>query len=469
MLLYSMTSIFCMKTEGAIDNMNYNFTQLTGEVITPDNPYYTVARQEFNRSIQKFPLAIVFCKTPQDVSNAVQWCRKYRVSLRIRSGRHNYEGYSTGNNVLVIDLSKMQAISIDKCANQVTVQGGVNFRQFYAYVSSLGYPFPGGSCPTVGAAGYALGGGWGYSARCFGLGCDNLEELLIVDDMGKIIVASPTQNSDLFWACQGGGDGNFGVVVSLTFRLPAKVDRVTFVEIYYPNTSTQKQAAFFEIWQDWLETADCRITMTAAMYNGPDEGTAIYARGLFYGSPDDVEEVLQPLLDFDGAQPTIEYLSFFDAIQRIENSYPTSQKFKSTGRFAVEEYDTSTLLGLTSLIADPPKGSVYAAITLYAMGGRIQCVCPSETAFYYRNARYIIGFQTVWEDDQYAEQNIQWLNKRFPYLKKVTQGSYVNFPYNNLPQYMIDYYGGNAQRLMAVKRKYDPSNTFHFPQSIPLK
>jgi len=200
---------------------------LTGRVVIPADPLYNEARQGFNRALQQYPLIIVYCRNRCDISNAVIWSRTYNVPLRIRSGGHNYEGYSNGNCTLVVDVSEMNEILLDENRNILHVQSGATNGQIYQFISSRGYPFPGGTCPTVGISGYATGGGWGLSCRWLGLGCDSLEEIELVNDKGCILKASRDCNSDLFWACRGAGGGNFGVVTSMKFQMPPKVDFVT--------------------------------------------------------------------------------------------------------------------------------------------------------------------------------------------------------------------------------------------------
>lgn len=195
---------------------------LTGEIILPYDSQYDELRQGYNRAVQKYPFIIVYCFETCDVINAVKWARKHCIPIRIRSGGHNYEGFSNGDSVLVIDLSQFNNVILDECAGLVYMQGGATNKDVYECVSSKGYPFPGGTCPTVGVGGYVTGGGWGLSCRYLGLGCDNLEEIEIVDYEGKLIKANSYCNSDLFWACRGAGGGNFGVIVSMTFSLPQK-------------------------------------------------------------------------------------------------------------------------------------------------------------------------------------------------------------------------------------------------------
>ena len=203
------------------------------DVITSSSNYYNYARQEWNRSIDKYPTAIAYCKTFDDVKKAVLFAKKNKFKLRIRSGGHNYEGFSIDDGIFVIDISNLNRIEINYENNTVTAEGGASFGQLYNLIGSNGYPFPGASSSTVGVAGLTLGGGWSYSSRYLGLACDYLSEIKLINYEGSIITANKNTNSDLFWALKGSGGGNFGVIVSLTFDLPPKVDLVTTFNIYY--------------------------------------------------------------------------------------------------------------------------------------------------------------------------------------------------------------------------------------------
>ncbi len=441
-----------------------DFDGLTGRVITPEDPSYQALRQVYNRAVNKFPLAIVYCLNEGDVSNAVLWSISHHVSLRIRSGGHNYEGYSTGNDILEIDLSEMNQITIDETAHLLTVEGGVNNRQVYEFVSSLGYPFPGGTCPSVGVSGYALGGGWGLSCRYLGLGCDNLTKLRMINYEGTALTASPQENPDLFWALRGGGGGNFGVIVSMTFRLPGKIDKITLIDIRYPDSDQEKQASFIRTWQDWLAAADPRITLVSRIFNSIEDGLGILARGFFYGPPEAALGIITPLLRLGGVKYTLKYLPFLEAVNRIGSFYPPFEAFQSTSRFVLRDFTDCESCRLADMIADRPQGSSYAALSFYALGGKVAEEGPSATAFTYRNAKYIIWLNTVY--DGCKCNNAAWISERFCYLKSITEGAYVNFPYDGLPRYLEEYYGCNVRRLKMVKEQYDPLHVFSFPQGI---
>lgn len=445
------------------------FHGLTGKVIAPYSKEYGEARQEWNRAIQKFPLVLVYCFKTEDISNAICWARRHHVGIRIRSGRHHYEGYSTGNLVLVIDVSPMKGINLNKANDTLCIQSGATNQQVYNYAGEEGYPFPGGTCPTVGVVGYTLGGGWGYSSRFLGLGCDSLVDLEMVNYQGKVLKVNEKEHPDLFWACRGAGGGNFGVVTAMTFQLPPKIAKVTLVEMEYLNASQDTMIQFLDIWQKWLPDLDDRMTINASIYNSADIGMGIYGRGLFYGPPDEAEEILQPFARIEGAIINLQAMTFLEAMLKIQEAYPDSEKFKSTGRFADRQYNLAEIRNIVELIGQRPEGSVYAAVSVYALGGKVRAVDKRETAFYYRDAAYIMGIQSVWEKSKYASANISWVQRRFKYLKAITNGSYINFPYSCLRNYEKEYYGENACELRQINKKYDPRNVFSFPQAIGKK
>lgn len=443
------------------------FKGLTGEVVIPKDLEYDEARQEWNRAINKFPLVIVYCERKQDVVNAIRWAQRRCVRIRIRSGGHHYEGYSTGNLVLVIDISRLNRLILDKERNILRMEAGAKNTEVYDLVGSNGYPFPGGTCPTVGVSGFTLGGGWGLSSRLYGLGCDSLLELELVDYKGRLINANRYCNSDLFWACRGAGGGNFGVIVSMTFQLPEPTNPdVTLVRFFYVGTTKEKQAQVMDIWQNWLPGLDKRMTLVASFYNAEDEGLGIFAQGFFYGSPEMARELLQPFAEVEGFRVELEESSFLEAVKKVEETYPPSEKFKSTGRFVQRQYSTCELDNIAELIQAPAEGSVYAAVSFYAMGGEIREKGKRETAFFYRDARYIMGIQSVWTEDESARKNREWVRERFEYIKSITKGSFVNFPISNLRNYEREYFGDNAGRLNRVNEKYDPFNVFRFPQGL---
>lgn len=437
-----------------------------GEVVLPASPIYNEARQEWNRSIQKYPAAIVYCCNSGEIADALAYARENCMDVRIRSGGHNYEGFSVGNGALVIDTSLMKNVAVDLEEGWIRVGSGLSNRELYKIAGAFGYPFPSGTCPTVCVAGLTTGGGWGYSGRIFGLTCDSLMEAQMVDACGNIITANEASHPGLFWALRGGGGGNFGVVTSLKYRLPPKLFQVSFVEIRYHKTDDQTAEKFFRAWQDWLAVADERFTPNSRIFNSQEEGMGIFLRGIYYGTPEEAARSLQPFLRIAGAQPVIRAMTFLQAAETIEAMYPPYELFRFAGRFAYGKFSEDEIQNILRLIRNRARGSTFVSIGLYALGGKVKKIAQDETAFFYRDADYIIGIETVWENPEAEPENLAWMRPRFDYLQSVTCGSYINFPYLGTDDYMWAYYGCHAPLLQNIKEIYDPGNLFRFPQSI---
>lgn len=437
-----------------------------GDIVTPNYENYNEDRQIWNRAIQRYPYSILYCTDINDVIFVLKFALKNGYKFRIRGCGHNYEGYSIEDKALIIDLSRLNNIEVDYANNSVKIGAGVNNHALYNYLGQKGYPFPGGTCPTVGVIGYALGGGWGLSCRLFGLGADNLLEVELVNYKGELITANSKCNSDLFWALRGAGGGNFGIVTSATFRLPPKLNKVTLFKINYPNTSSIKQAKIMDIFQNLYLNLDRRVNMRCSFYNSKDEGLASSIIGLFYGTKSELKTILAPLLSIPNAISRLKYMDFLDAILEVEKIYPENEMFKSTGVFSNRLYSKDELLNLAESIKRRPLGSVFTAITFYGLGGAVSDIEKDQTAFYYRNSNYIIGIQSVWESPIYDEVNRAWIAYKLPYLESITNGFYINFPYYFLKDYEKEYYGNNICNLRIIKRKYDPFNIFKFQQSI---
>jgi len=435
-----------------------NFQGLTGKVITPSDKEYDILRLEYNLAINKFPLAIVYCYDPIDVSNAVKWCRRNCIDLRIRTGGHNYEGYSTDTDILVVDTVCMNKINIDPCKDIVNIQAGSTLNNIYSKLAEHGYGFDGGTCPTVGISGLVLGGGIGLSCRNFGLLSDNLLEIKIVNQNGFILTANNHVNSELFWACRGAGGGNFGIVISYTFKI-YKVDKITVIQLRWDKVSRED---FLALWQCWLKTVTKKISCFAGFNK---EG--IYLNGFFYGNKSEAKKILKSFLLLPGLleNSSIEYVPFIDAVKAIAFFYGPPNRFKATGRFIYKTLSKENINNLIEYVDNSP-GVDDCYIRLYSLGGVIKELPSNYSAYYYRNALYIIGITADWEKDDDAKIYKSWVAKVLKYVYPLSNGSYVNFPYAGLKNYGDAYYGKNYLHLKKIKKFYDPANIFNFQQSI---
>ena len=447
--------------------MNQEMKALAKKVITKDDFEYEVCRQGWNRGVEQYPLAIVYCQKEEEIQATIAYAKKHHYDLRIRSGGHHYEGYSNGNEVIVIDVSEMNAIEVNENRQTVTIQGGVRNEALYKALGEKGYPFPGGGCPTVGVAGLTLGGGWGYSARFLGLAADSLLELELVDAYGKILVANEKVNPKLFWACKGAGGGQFGVVTKLVYKLPAKVDLATWIYLDFPNSTLVEKKQIIATWQETFETLDSRLNLKMSIYHSDERGKGIFMTGICYGDASLAHELLMPFKSIACSMVLkLEEAPILKVNQIIQDSHPPYEKYKSNGRFLMRRLQDEEIEALINLVEVKPEGAYYAALSFYGMGGKIAQVPKENAAFYYRDAKAIIGLQAVWEDQEAAPVNRKWVLNQLEQVGGYTEGAFVNFPLAEIADYETAYFGTHTNQLRKIKEKYDPENCFSFPQSI---
>ena len=253
----------------------------------------------------------------------------------------------------------------------------------------------------------------------------------------------------------------------MKFKLVSKVDNVTFFEIRYNNPSINTQYTFFDTWQRWIDTVDNDINMRAGIYNTLEDGMYIYTIGISYKDINDTKKILEPFFKIHGLNITLKYISFLKATNEVSKIYPRYEYFKSPGRFANRYLSEDEILNIISVInRQRPEGSILTSVNMYGLGGKVSELDTHATAFYYRDSKYILLIQSEFENNYYKMENDRWVNENFSYIYNVTDGSYVNFPYNKLRNYKFEYYGDNVVRLECIKKKYDPYNVFSFPQGI---
>ena len=212
------------------------------------------------------------------------------------------------------------------------------------------------------------------------------------------------------------------------------------------------------------------MNLKTAIYNSREKGRGVKITGLFYGNSKEAKAILEPLLSItNNIEITIEDKSILECNRWIQDSHPDYEKYKSTGRFINRDYIKEEIEELIKIVDTPAKGYDYTAITFYGAGGAIRDVDKLDSAYYYRDANFIMGIQSVWEVDKYAEENKEWVNENFKTLKALTNGSFVNFPIIGLENYEEEYYGKNIKKLREIKAKYDPYNVFTYPQVIKSK
>lgn len=436
--------------------------KLTGRIVLPGDPQYNAARQEFNTFFNRFPLVIVFAQQTRDVVNAVRWARYFDIPIRMRSGRHNYEGLSVVDAGIVIDVSEMTRVEIDHKRGTATVQTGLRDFALAETLGSEGLAVPNGLCASTGIAGFTLGGGQSALSRPFGLLIDNLLELEMVDANGRVLRANADHNTDLFWASRGGGGGNFGICTSFRFRTH-RIDTVAYANISWDLRNLKP---VLRTWQNYTTPdADERLTPLLTIASGLQ--SLLLMQGVFLGSAQELRHLLQPLLRAGSPQNvTIEEIPWLEAVARIAVTQPDSpEPFKSVGPFFNQLLPDEAIDIIRCFINEPPTSSV--SVFFHGLGGAVAKVPSDATAYFYRQALSNMSIFATCNTPDGAAPGIRWVEEFRRAMRPFTEGVYVNTPDLSIKDWPKAYYGSNFDRLTRVKTKYDPENVFNYPQSIP--
>lgn len=444
-------------------------TPLTGRIVVPGDPSYNTARMEYNRRFSKFPRIIVFCQRTQDVINAVKWARERGVRFRVRSGRHSYEGFSSVNGGLIIDVSEMNSVKVDRKNMVARIQTGNPLARVYRKLWNKRVALPGGTAPDVGIAGLALGGGIGLLSRKYGLTCDNLKQVKMVVASGrrgaKPIIANEKKHSDLLWASRGGGGGNFGIATEYTFR----VRPIRNVSIYSITWKWRDLEKVFSAWQRWAPAVTNRLTSTIEV--AAKQVGIIVSTGQLLGSAEELRRIIQPLLQTGTpVKVMVRTVPFIEATQFFaQGDLNLEPKFKITGAFGFKPLPREGVRVIRDFLSHAPNQ--HATVWCQSLGGAgsaVSRISPTATAYPHRKAETVYELSARWRNDGEQQRNIQWVTRFRKALRPFVKGDYVNFPDLQIENWPKAYYGVNVNRLKRVKRKYDPHNAFRFAQSIPV-
>lgn len=454
---------------------------LRGDVLQRGAGGYNSARLLYNTRFDGIrPQAVVFCESLADVQKTVRWARKHNVHIVPRSGGHSYAGYSTAAAGVVVDLSRLHAVSL--AANgRAAVGAGARLIDVYAALAQRGRTVPAGTCPTVGIGGLAQGGGIGMSARKFGLTSDNLLEAMVVLADGRAVVANAQSQPDLYWALRGGGGGNFGIVTRFVFRTHPVGDVVTY-SLEWPWADAKR---VIDAWQRLTPTAPDGLfsVLNVNAAAGSSGDPHITSAGQFYGTESRLRTLLQPLVDagtplrFSTVERT--YMSaalMWAGCGGFAECHLPPQGNRGRSTFAAKSQIATKRLtgaGIDALIhqleARRNTGSGSGIVLLDSWGGAINRVPKGRTAFVHRDALFSLQYLAYWDPASAAAPNVGWLRRcqaaLRPYLSPFAYQNYID---PDLSNWQHAYYGTNLPRLQRIKRTYDPQNVFRSRQSIRL-
>ncbi|MEU7868922.1 FAD-binding oxidoreductase [Dactylosporangium sp. NPDC049140] len=450
-----------------------------GELLTPYDPAYEGARVLFNTRIRTRPALIARCADATDVAAAVRFARDNGLPIAVRGGGHHAGGLSLVEGGVVVDVGGMGAIDFDPEGRTVTVGPGVGWREIdrvtYAGHSETGadgleygLAGPGGECPTVSNAGYSLGGGYGPLGRTYGLGCDHLVEVELVDADGETLKG--TEHPDLFWALRGAGGAGFGVVTSLTYRLNPLPKTVVGGVIAWPLARAREVfAAYRDLYRDRADEklALC-LLLTTEPY--PDGEPVIAMYGMYVGPPAEAEAAFAPVHAL--GEPLFSSIGETDYLDLMtgmgeEIVYGLQSKWLG-GYFGDEGFDEAAFEVLTEGFRSAPSGFSIVRFDLLA-GGAVARVPADATAFVHRRALHYVSVIAQWPGDEETAANVAWIDGFARALRPHLTGEvYQNYADRDLEDWPAAYYGANYPRLQSVKAAYDPRDVFHHPQSIRL-
>jgi len=443
-----------------------------GPVIGPDDEGYDEARSIWNGAIERRPGCIVRCTGVADVVASVGFARERDLLVGVRAGGHGVGGHALCDGGLVIDLSPMKGIRVDPTTRTVRAEAGVLWGELDRETQLFGLATVGGIVTHTGIAGLTLGGGIGWLMRKHGATVDNLVSVDMVTARGEIVTASEEENPDLFWAIRGGG-GNFGIVTSFAYRLHPVGPIVLAGPIFH---TLEDAAEVLRFYREFIAAAPDELTTIFELSVAPpvpflpDEvhGKPVVMVGACYaGSLDEGTEVVRPLKQF--GRPIVDLLEPkpYTALQSMFDPFVPHgwhRYWKSVELPPLTDEAIDTLVEHSSAPTSPKSYTI-----VFQLGGALARVGEDDTAFSQRDAAHNVNINAVWtEDDPDAERHIAWARDFCVAMQPHAGGRvYLNFLGEEGGTRVRQAYGArNYERLVELKRAYDPTNFFRLNQNI---
>lgn len=446
-------------------------SQFRGPMVTPHDVTYDEARSLYNGMIDKRPALIARCLDVADVVAAVNFARERRIPVAIRGGGHSGPGFGSCDDGLVIDLSLMKSARVSPSNGMVRVEGGCTSGD----VDHATHPFelavPFGIVSTTGVAGLTLGGGTGYLTRQYGLTIDNLLEADVVLADGRVVTASTSRNSDLFWALRGGG-GNFGVVTSFLFQAHP-VGSVYGGPVFWDAAHAKE---VMRAYRDFLPSAPEELGIFVGLKTVPstapfpreDWGKRVCALIACYnGDASNGQKTLAPLLD-NLPLPLFNWMCQlpFPRLQALfDPLLPKGLQWYWKGDFVRSLPDAAIDVHIANASVAPTELSL---MHLYPIEGAVRRVPREDTAWSVRDATWSMVIAAVGTDASDADSLKAWARSYWAAVHPFNlEGAYVNFMMNDEADGRVQAaYGANYARLASIKARYDPHNLFRLNQNI---
>lgn len=444
--------------------------KLNGRVSFAGDARYETARTVWNAMIDRHPAAIVHCASAEDVAEAIEAAQENKLETSIRGAGHNIAGTAVSHGGLMIDLSGMKKVRVDKAKQRAYVEPGATLADFDAATQEHGLATPVGINSTTGISGLTLGGGFGWLTRKYGMTVDNLVTAEVVTADGKRIVASEASDPDLFWAIRGGG-GNFGVVTQYEFKLHPVGPQIFAGLIVFPMAEARQVLTRY---REFVKSVPEELNVWVVLRGAPPlpflppevHGKGVIILPFFYaGDPAQGEKLVAPLRGFGkahgehmGPMPYVDWQKAFDPLLTPgARNYWKSHNFT---QLSDEAFDA--VLAYAGKLPSP-----HCEIFIGLVAGAANRVPADATAYTARDAKFVMNVHARWEDPKQDKACIAWAREFFEASKPhASGGAYVNFMTEDETDRVTSAYGANYQRLARVKKQYDPKNFFHVNQNI---
>jgi len=444
--------------------------QVKGQVVLPDAPGYDDVRKVWNAMIDRRPAVIVQCAAADDVSRAIQFAREHGLEISIRGAGHNIAGNAVCDHGMMIDLSTMTAVRVAAEQRRAYVEPGATLGDFDKAVQAHRLATPVGINSTTGIAGLTLGGGFGWLTRQYGMTIDNLVSADVITADGKKQRASENENADLFWAIRGGG-GNFGVVTQFEFQLHPVGPEILAGLIVFPFDQAKRVLIQY---REFVASAPEELNVWVVLRQAPPlpflpedvHGKEVVVLPVFYaGDIAEGEKLIEPLRRFGeahgehiGAQPYVEWEQAFDPLLTAgARNYWKSHNFTELSDGALD-----SMIEFAGRLPSP-----QCEIFIGLIAGAPNRVPAAAMAYGHRDAKFVLNVHARWDEAAHDEACIGWARAFFqasaPYA---SAGAYVNFMTAEEGDRVAAAYGSNYDRLVQIKKRYDPENVFHMNQNI---
>jgi len=436
-------------------------------VVRPGDSIYEQARQDENARLDFRPDIVAYCYCQDDIAECVRWAAVNDKAVAIRSGGHDYEGFSLNNGGIVIDVSKYRGVAVAPGGDTAAIRAGTDLRMMYHELSKARRTLPGGTSASVAVAGLTTGGGYGLMARRYGLMCDKLRRVKMIDSRGHVRdSATDKLGEDILWACRGGGGGSFGVITDLEFDLVPVPEEVVYFSQRWDWSQDHAESILMR-WMSWAKDAPRELTSTLTLAGGSPK--TIRSTGLFLGNVSTLKPMLETLsADAPPKRSTIETLAHIEAVDRLAGPTSGRQSWKMKSSLGAHPLTSDGARAVVKQVEATPH-AVTCILEFNAFGGAVNDVKSGATAFPHRSMCYSLQYQTYWNQESAATDAFAWIRDAFAVIDPHTERkSYRNYCDLDLTDWQRRYFAENYPRLQAIKVALDPRNLFRFPQSIEL-